>query len=49
MTLAIREGNAWVTRRLDPDDRLSLPAAGLDCRVVGLYARTSLARASKAT
>ena len=47
VTLATREVGTWVTHRLtDPDDRLILPAAGLDCGAADLYARTSLARAS---
>ena len=48
VTLAIRDAGGWITRRLtDPGERLILPAAGLDCRVVDLYARTSLARARR--
>lgn len=49
VTIALRENGDWITRRLtNPDDRLTLPAVGLDCRVIDLYARTSLGRASKA-
>ena len=50
VTLATRAGSGWITRRLtDPNDRLALPEAGLDCRVGDLYARTSLARARRTT
>ena len=46
VTLATRQPTAWNIARLsDPDLRLVLPSAGLDCRILDLCARTSLARA----
>ena len=49
VTVARRTADGWTTRRLaDPNDQLTLTSAGLDCRVADLYARTALARASKA-
>ena len=50
VTLATRAGGGWITQRLtDPDDRLTLPAVGLDCRIGDFYARTSLVRPQRAT
>ncbi|SFL46335.1 Uma2 family endonuclease [Methylobacterium pseudosasicola] len=47
-TLSERSGSAWVHRRLtDPDDRLVIASAGLDCRLGDVYARTTLARARR--
>ncbi|MCJ2126146.1 Uma2 family endonuclease [Methylobacterium sp. J-077] len=46
VTLSERAGSGWVRRRLtDPDDRLVIASAGLECRLDEVYARTALARA----
>ncbi|KNY19887.1 Uma2 family endonuclease [Methylobacterium sp. ARG-1] len=48
VTLSERAGHGWVRRRMtDPDDRLVIASAGLDCRLGDVYARTTLARARR--
>ncbi|TXN64368.1 Uma2 family endonuclease [Methylobacterium sp. WL18] len=48
ITLSERTGSDWARRRLtDPDDRLVIASAGLDCRLGDVYARTMLVRASR--
>ncbi|MCJ2054966.1 Uma2 family endonuclease [Methylobacterium sp. J-048] len=48
VTLSERAGSGWTRRRLtDPDDRLVVASAGLDCRLGDLYARTTLVRARR--
>ncbi|MCJ2090944.1 Uma2 family endonuclease [Methylobacterium sp. J-072] len=47
-TLSERNGSGWVRRRMtNPDDRLVIASAGLDCRLGDVYARTTLARARR--
>jgi Uma2 family endonuclease len=48
VTLSERTGSGWVRRRMtDPDDRLVIASAGLECRLGDVYARTTLARARR--